>query len=399
MLSCLIAFSCSQTTISSEETIYAKLDMKQINQADQMLLPMQDQMTFPMQDQMLLPMQDQMTSPVQDQMLLPMQDQMMSPMQDQMIPQENQSCIEACQSINNDCLSSCQNNQIDQVQLSSACLQACNPNLAAQMTHYTCDQKIGILSTLSGDFQQQCQPSPLSNCLFLCLDASTCMDDLCTTPLNDTHLLVNHCNSACENNPSILTDYFTCESRVHAFNLFDPLFNNLCAPPKVQPANDIDACMQFAQCAQDQCLYYRNANLFALASTCLAIYRDSDLYETSNLTCEAQVQYMSNLYANFSSRCDQMMNGGGTELTVCQTECELLDLCADRYCSNRSNTFYDDCVESCSLTPTFSEDLSNLSNLLTCEEKISSFNIAQPSYRLTCDFSGFVIGPGRPLSD
>ena len=397
-ISLFLLIACTETTFSNQEIIYGQIDMKQISTQDQMMVVSQkdqtivsnkDQSMVVFQDQMIMPIQDQMIEALQDQMIEAPQDQMIMPIQDQMSPEINQACLQACQSINDDCLSNCQNNQVDQAQLSSACLEVCDSHLTQQFTNYNCPQKIGVISALSPEFQQLCNQTALPSCLSLCLETSTCMDDLCTTPLSDTYLLVNHCYSVCENNPSSLTNFFSCEDRLKHLNRYDATFNDLCAMPKFQPANQTDACMRFAECAQDQCEYYTYENLFELASTCLVIYHDSDLYFTSNFTCAEQVDHMSNRYENFRNRCDQMMTGA-TELSSCQIECELLDLCADRYCQNRTTNFYDDCVQSCLLMPTFPADLSNL---LSCGEKVNLFNATQSSHMLICDFSGFVIGP------
>jgi hypothetical protein len=389
-ISLILLIACTKTTVSNQETIYGEIDMKQMSIQDQMMTPVQDQMMANVQDQKIMPIQDQMMEIVLDQMIAPVQDQMMTPIQDQMQPEINQDCIQACQSINDQCLSNCQNNQVDQVQLASACLQVCDSNLAQQFTNYNCPQKLGVISTLSPDFQQLCNQSAIPSCLSLCLETSTCMDDFCTTPLSDTYLLVNHCYSVCENNPTALTNFFSCEDRLKHLNRYDATFNDLCAMPKFQPENETDACLRFAECAQDQCEYYTYANLFELASTCLVIYNDADFYFTSDFTCAEQVQHMSDRYENFRNRCDQMMNMVPTELSNCQTECELLDLCADRYCQNHTTNFYDDCFQSCLLRPTFHADISSL---LSCGEKINLFNATQPSNMLMCDFSGFVIGP------
>jgi hypothetical protein len=391
-ISLILLIACTETTVSNQETIYGQIDMKQIFNQDQMMeVSQRDQMIVSSKDQSMVVIQDQAIMLLQDQMIEAPQDQMMMPIQDQMPSEINQDCLQACQSINDDCLSNCQNNQVDQAALRSACLQVCDSKLTQQFTNYNCPQKLGIISTLSPEFQQLCNQSAIPSCLSLCLETSTCMDDLCTTPLSDTYLLVNHCYSVCENNPSSLTNFFSCEDRLKHLNRYDATFNDLCAMSKFQPENQTDACMRFAECAQDQCEYYTYANLFELASTCLVVYNDADLYFISDFTCTEQVQHMSDRYENFRNRCDQMMNMEATELSNCQTECELLDLCADRYCQNRTTNFYDDCVQSCLLTPTLPADLSSL---LSCGEKVNLFNATQPSNMLMCDFSGFVIGPG-----
>ncbi len=379
-ISLILLIACTETTVSNQETIYGQIDMKQISNQDQM-------MVVPQKDQMIISNKDQSMLEIQDQMI----DQMIMPIQDQMSPEINQDCLQACQSINDDCLSNCQNNQVDQAQLRSACLEVCDSHLTQQFTNYNCPQKIGVISALSPEFQQLCNPSTIPSCLSLCLETSTCMDDLCTTSLSDTYLLVNQCYSVCENHTNTFTNFFSCEDRLKYLNLYDATFNDLCAMSKFQPANQTDACMTFADCAQDQCEYYTYANLFELASMCLAVYNDADFYFTSDFTCAEQVQHMSSRYENFRNRCHTMMGGMMIpELNDCQIECELLDLCANRYCENRTTNFYHDCVQSCLLMPTFPADLSNL---LSCGEKVNLFNATHASDMLMCDFSGFVIGP------
>lgn len=283
-------------------------------------------------------------------------------------PVVQNTCQTACLDFATYCAPNCPGFQFNEYDYQSACLNVCDESLVSQL-NTTCGIQLDILKQRNPSIEMLCNPPPPDPCINACQNAVSCANGFCPglTPTTEPQMQ-QACLSMCNQGLIDLFSTFNCQQQAKHLNYFNQNFNQLCARPKEQISTR-DACIALSGCANALCPFYLPENRNYLIASCMLEANDQIAYDVSNLSCEAQVAYISGINPVFRNNCP--MPPDPVPLDPCVKNCSFVSTCMPRLCPyfpfNADDT-QADCVANCYANPQIA---SELNPLYSCDEKIA----------------------------